>query len=243
MRIANCFVLGCVLMAPAVLAEEALDGRAVLLKAQAAMKSAKVISYNGELAITGYYARELPEVRGKVVIGKQSELKLDRFVCDVKLKMPGSQDWLEYPIGSNGDKYFRLDHAQKLLREDIDPLIMGTRARHAQRVLLRDFAAAEPMKNDLAAASITLRESESVAGEDCYVVFAATWPAQPYDTQWHISKKDFFPRRLQRIFKREAEGATTSITLNGLKVDPPSERDPFEAVLPAGYTKTDQFPE
>lgn len=243
MRMPSVAFLGSFLIVASVSAEEPLDGRAVLLKAQAAMKAAQVISYNGELAITGYYARELPEVRGRVIIGKQSALKLDRFVCDVKIKLPKSEEWLEYPIGSNGDKYFRFEHAQKLLREDIDPLIMGTLARHAQRILVRDFAAAEPMKNDLAAASITLRDSESAGGEDCYVVFAATWPAQPYDTLWHISKKDLLPRRLQRLFKRETEGATTTITLNDLKIDPPSDRDTFEAVLPAGYTKTDQFPE
>lgn len=219
------------------------DGREILLKAQSAVKAVQVVTYNAEYSITGYYARELPSVRGRVVLGKQSALKLDRFVCDVKLRLPGSEEWTDYPIGSNGDKFFLFDHKAKLLREDIDPMVMGPLARHAQRILLRDFAAVEPFKDDLAAKSITLREAASVGGEDCYVVHASQRPSLPYDMVWHISKKDFLPRRVERIFKRETEEATTSITLTDLRVDPKSDKDPFEAVLPSGYSKTEAFPE
>ena len=81
-----------------------------------------------------------------------------------------------------------------------------------------------------------------IGDEECYEINVVYARSQGEAT-WFFSKKDFLPRRVDRVVTRQAGGekATTQLIVTDLVVNPKFPDDPFKLVVPEGYAKTDKF--
>lgn len=108
-----------------------------------------------------------------------------------------------------------------------------------QRIVLRDFAAPEPLANVIKSGEIELRGEVRIGNEDCrelYMKHRDTGTAV-----WAVSKKDFLPRKVTRLIKNDQGEATTELLISDLVVNPQFVRSPFEMLCPEGFKKTDEF--
>jgi outer membrane lipoprotein-sorting protein len=222
---------------------EPTDGREILKKAAEAAKNVKLVGYEAEYSSTGWVKPYVADVKGKVVVGEQSKWELDRFLCEVTLKPPGSEESHQFSAGSNGDLFFLVDSKTKTVYADIDSAVLGSQGRHIMRVLLRQFGAPDPFKEELEAKSIELKGTETVHGEECYHVFVK--PEAPPEQDWFFSKRDLLPRKVIRSYLNQqdpkAEKGTTQLTITDLEANLRVAVDPFKVKVPKGYTKTDEF--
>ena len=123
--------------------------------------------------------------------------------------------------------------------EDIDPAVMGRNARLIQGLIVRAFVSEEPFADELKS-EVELKGAESVGGEDCYQVSVKS--EGQGESVWFISKRDFLPRRRDRVLVNPAgEKATREVVLSNLVVNAPPAGEPFKAVVPEGFKKTDDF--
>lgn len=216
------------------------SAKEVLRKSREAIKQTKVVRYHADYKATGYVTRWVKDLRGSVIVGEKAKYDVPRFLLD--LTMPGSEgsDPMKYTVGCDGDVYFLVDESTKTVYADLDPAVLGSNSRAFRRVILPEFGDDEAFKTELEAEQIELKDAESVAGEDCHVVFIKN--ESPPDVTWWISKDDHLPRRVRRLYKQPDEGeGTTELTLSSLVADPPMKEDPFRVRVPEGFKKTDKF--
>ena len=77
---------------------------------------------------------------------------------------------------------------------------MGSSAGILQAGMMIEFIVAEPFGDEIKGKSQTLKGSDTIAGEDCYVIVVVYQQEQAPQATWYISKKDFLPRaRLDEI--------------------------------------------
>ena len=222
--------------------QDAPSAKEVLTRSAEALKNSKLVKYEATFEATGWAKRFAPEITGMAVVGQRSKWDLDEFYCEVKMKKGESEEVLEYKAGCDGDTYYLLDAKTKKVHVDMDVAVMGSQNQDIMRVVLGEFAQAEPFKDFLAVEGAEVVGSETVDGHECFQVKDPSGRGQPV---WSISKKDYLPRRIKRSYPpREdsnGEGATTQLTLTHLTVDPKLERNYFRPQVPEGFTKTDEF--
>lgn len=220
--------------------QPANEAKQLLLKSRAAIRQAKVVSYQAEYGATGYIKKWVKDVRGKVLVGEKAKYEVPRFLLDIT--MPGDEDAEpdHYTVGCNGDEYFLVDAKTKTVYVDLDPAVLGSNSRAFQRVILPEFGDENAFEDELEAEHLELGEAESVAGEDCAVVRVKN--ESPPDIVWWISQKDHLPRRVRRLYKDDEDGeGTTELTLSALVVNPKVTDAPFRVRVPDGFKKTDDF--
>jgi len=212
----------------------------ILKKSEAALKQVKIVRYKADYKGTKWVEALVPAVEGTATIGKRSKWDVDPFLVEVKLTPQGADAPIECTAGSNGDTYFLVDAKNKTVHEDMDPTVLGSRSRDIQRVLMREFADPKPFEDAEKAGTVQLRGTEHVDGESCHVVYVEG--KQPPAISYYITATDYLPRKITRTYKNdEGEEGTTELTIHDLVVNPSFVKSPFELVVPAGYTKTDEF--
>ncbi|MEK6799609.1 MAG: hypothetical protein AABZ12_11635 [Planctomycetota bacterium] len=239
-----CFVASVAMFAPTTLGEDLKDGKQILEKSREALMKVKVASYEARYLGTGAAKDWVPQVDGRVIVGSTAEFDVPRFFCDVSIRKTGSEESKKYTAGCDGNEYYLLDAAAKKAHYDIDPVVLGSDSRNIQRVLVREFGGKNPLDAELKSETIELKGTASVEGEDCYEVYVAIKNSSQKATVWHIGKKDFLPRKLQRVYPPR-DGATedgiTELVIHKLVLDPKTDKDPFKLVVPEGYQATDEF--
>lgn len=228
----------------ALAARHADEAKNILQKSQAALKKVKLVTYDGDFTATGWVAARMATVEGKTVLGEPSQWGLDRFRCEVKLKPSGSDAVMELTAGSNGDRHFLMDPRRRYVYEDLDSLILGSHGRDILRLLLREFTSADPFQEALESKNVQLAGTATIGGEECHKLVISSGGRA--EAEWFLSTKDFLPRRHVRLVanRRDPDGAPGRLilTVTGLRVNPKLDGDPFTIIIPAGYTKTDDFP-
>jgi outer membrane lipoprotein-sorting protein len=121
----------------------------------------------------------------------------------------------------------------------MDDAVLGSQQRNVQRVLMQELVAQEPLKKELEATELEVREDQDVAGETCYQVYVKRTDGR--EVIWFISKRDHLPRRLDRIYTREGAPGTTQLEIEALTVDTKLDPSAFKPEIPEGFTKTDEF--
>ncbi len=182
----------------------------------------------------------VPAVEGAATIGKRSKWDVDPFFVEVKLTSKDADEPIDCKAGSDGDIFFLIDAESKTVYEDMDPMVLGSRSRDIQRVLMREFADPKPYENAEKATTVQLKDTQRAGGEDCYVLYIEG--EQPPTLLYYIAIKDYLPRKITRVYKNdEGEEGTTELTIRDLQVNPTFVKSPFAVVVPAGFTKTDDF--
>ncbi len=215
-------------------------GRKLLEQCAKTIKQIHVVSYEADYKGTGWVANRVAEVKGKVVLGGRSSWDTDEFWCEVALKPHDSEEVIHLTAGSDGDQFYLIDPKAKMAYEDMDPAVLGSQGRNVRRVVLREFTADEPLKELLEAKKIELQGAEVVGEEACHKIEVVA--EDDSRSVWLISQKDHLPRRIVRYHTHPERGeGTTDLTLHRVEVDPRMDRSPFALVVPAGFTKTDDF--
>lgn len=220
---------------------QAPDPKQIVQNAADAIKKLKVVSYDIEYKVTGFFAYFLPNVSGPIVMGKEAPDGAKRFYCKVKIQKGDSADAAEVTAGADGTTYYLIDHAAKTVYADIDPNVMGKHRDGIDFTVPREFGMARPFEDALKGDEFRFERDEKVDGHDCWVVFFQSSPMFPA-VEWYFSKSDFLPRRV-RFATKDPEGneGAGQATIKNLKVDPKLEKDPFALVVPEGYKRTDEF--
>ena len=204
-----------------------------------ALRSAKVVTYKAKYTPSGWVSQRVPSVEGSATVGDQSKHKIDSFAVQVKMQKAGSEDVIEMAAGSDGNEYFLIDSKAKVCYKDLDSAVLGSQGRNVQRIVLRDFAALDPLADVLKGGEIELKGDVKVGEEECREIFMK-FPDTGAMT-WAVSKKDFLPRKVTRHIKGEEGEATTELVISDLVVNPQFVRNPFEMICPQGFKQTDEF--
>ncbi len=212
---------------------------AVFKKSAAAIVSAKRLGYQAQYEATDWVKAFVPNVSGTVVVGKRSEFDLDEFFCNVAIKPNDSDKTQKLTAGSDGDVYFLIDSKTKMAHVDMDPSVLGSYGGDIQRVVVRELTAKQPFSEAIKEGKAELTGTRTIDNEPCYEIRIKG--DSPSEIVWYLSTKDFLPRRIERIYKREGKSGSTLLTLSKLVVNPKTPRDPFKLAVPKGFTKTDDF--
>ena len=216
------------------------EPREILEKAQAALQQVKQARYTARYQGEGWVTQYIATVEGSAMLGEMSEHQLARFRCDVKLTPPKSEETIQLTAGSDGDLFFLMDPKTKTVYADMDDAVLGTHSSNAQRLLMRAFVSKEPLAKELEGKPLELKEDVDVGGETCYQVYVALSESQ--GTTWFISRKDWLPRRVDRVYKNPEQGeGSTRLILTDLVVSTTCDDGQFKLTVPPGFTKTDDF--
>ena len=216
------------------------DPKGIVQKSADAMTKLKVVAYDLEYKVTGFFGFFLPNVTGRVVMGKESPDGAKRFHCKVKIQKADSAEAAEVTAGADGTTYYLIDDKTKTVHADIDPQVMGKHRDGIDFTLTREFGMARPFEDALNGGELKYVREEKVDGHDCHVVYMKTGITPGMD--WYFSKSDHLPRRI-RFANKDPQGNEGSgqATLLNLTVDPKLEKDPFALVVPPGYKRTEEF--
>ena len=122
----------------------------------------------------------------------------------------------------------------------MDPAVLGTRGSDVRRI----FIAPDAFENALKSEELELKGEITIGGEPCYEIHAKVDAGPQQAEVWAVSIKDFYPRNVKRMYKMPDYGdeiGTTELTITELTINPNLGDNPFRPVVPAGFTKTDEF--
>lgn len=212
----------------------------IIKKADAAIKKVTSVQYTSRREISGPLAKRLSPAQGTVIYTMKSPEDPPKYRIGVRMKPRNSEEELRFTVGSDGDLFYLIDPAKKMVYADIDPAVAGNRGGIAQGLVMQEYLAADPFGDELKADTIAYQGTQSVDGEDCQVVRVVYGRGQ--ESIWYFSTQDYLPRRRDRLFKgREGEVSGLTVVLTDLVVSPTPDDNAFKLEAPQGFTKTDEF--
>jgi len=212
----------------------------ILKKVDAATKALTTVSYKASTQGEGWLATRVPKIEGKVVASGKWESELGKLRVDAKVAMPDSAETREFSIGNDGDEYYLIDPVKKLVYADLDPQVMGSDGRLAGSLLMREFNHPTPFSDEINSDKAEIIGSEKVGDQDCYVINVLYRPK--LEAVWYFSKKDFLPRRVDRInLSPTDERGSAQLVVTDLVTEVKGAEDAFKLEVPEGYEKTDEF--
>jgi hypothetical protein len=241
------FVMGLLIVSTAYAQEgvkkegDLTDPVEILKKADAATKQIKAVQYKASAKATGFLATNLQSVEGSVTLSGWSGNAPEKFRYEGKFQKPGSSDVEGVAAGSDGKAFYLVDAAKKMAYEDIDPAVVGPRGRVIRALTMAEFVHPEAFGDEIKAEKSELKGTTKVGDHDCYEIHVK-YSGGAGEAVWFFSKKDFLPRRVDRLATNPAgEKGTRELIVTELTVNPKLSDDSFKLVLPEGYTKTDEF--
>ena len=212
----------------------------IVRKADAAIKKVISVQYTSRREISGPLAKRFSPAQGTVIYATKSPEDLPKYRISVRMKPRNSEEELRFTVGSDGDLFYLIDPAKKMVYADIDPSVAGNRGGVARGLVMQEYMAADPFGDELKADTVAYHGTQSVDGEDCHVVRVVYGRGQ--ESTWYFSKKDYLPRRRVSLFgSREGEVSRFTVTLTDLVVRPTLDDNAFKLKVPQGFTKTDEF--
>lgn len=220
---------------------ELTDPRAILQKADAAVKQVKIAQYKATAKGLGADEARMPLTEGTAVLSGWQNLAPAKYRYEVKVKRSGSEEVTEYIAGCDGDITYLIDPAKKMVYADMDPAVLGSASRTVRGVSVGKLVNPDGFADELKADKIELKGSTTVGGVDCYEI-AIDFGEDGGEGVWAIGKADFLPRRTTRTFPRPGgEKGGRELTLTDLVVNGKTDKDPFALTVPEGFSKTDEF--
>lgn len=217
--------------------KEAVD---ILKKVDAATKALTTVSYKASTQGEGWLASRVTKMEGTVVASGKWESELGKLRVDAKATMPDSAESRAFSIGNTGEEFYLIDPDKKLVYADLDPQVMGSDGRLATNLLMREFNHPTPFSDEINSEKAEIIGSEKVGDQDCYVINVNYSPK--VEAVWYFSKKDFLPRRVDRInLSPTGERGKGQLIVTDLVTDVKNADTAFNLAIPEGYEKTDEF--
>lgn len=230
--------------------DEPADGHweeavAILEKVNDAAKAARVVSYRGSYHATGWLANRVAVVEGTALIG---EITLDnrrfrgfeRFLFDVRVREPGSEEIQHFTSGHDGRMFYLIDWQTNTVHAHAERAVLGSDGRTAQSIGMLEFVHPTPFDDEIVADELELRGTAVVGDQECHVI-AVVYAFGRGEATWYFSKSDLLPRRVDRIYRRDGEMATTVLEVTGLVIRPVLETEELSLKVPEGFEQTDVF--
>lgn len=207
----------------------------IFMKADAATKRVKSVKYKASSSASGAAASRIPKMTGTVIMVGEDPSGFDKYYIDFKGEMPDGRK-LAGTTGSDADEYFLLDPAKKIAYVDIDESVTGTAGQAARVLIFREFSHPSPFGDEVNGDKRELKGGKKIGDEDCHHLYVVYSGGQG-EADWYISKKDFLPRRVDRVLRG---GGTLIVTITDLKISPKLDPGIFKVKVPEGWTKTDE---
>lgn len=235
----TCFIVGLALMTSTTYAADLTDATEILKKVDAATKAIKGAKYDVTLEATGIVAARRGKLTASVIMLGNSGGRPEKFVINAEVTLPGADKSRKVSTGSDNDMFYIIDHQAKIAYEDLDPAVSGSAGRAVGNAMTIEFIHDTPFSDELNGESRELKGSETIGGEDCYIIHVVY--AGNQSATWSFSKKDFLPRRRIDHVSQGDQTGTSVRTMTNLVADPKVDDAVFKLKLPKGYTKTDDF--
>jgi hypothetical protein len=244
-----CIGLGlCLVAGPAVLGQEdtgaqqpaeLTDPIEILKKVDAAAKAVDVARYHVKSDVEGSFAGVLPKVDADVIHKGAGRIPKN-YSIKGKIQMPGSDEWQEIATGRSKTDFYYTDMNRKVVHQDILPTVVGRLGGWVRdRALMIEFTYGEPFSDEINAEKAELIGTETVDGIECFHIEVHYRGAGGQVAHWYFSKKDFLPRRVDRI--SPAQGGARNVMrmfVTKLEVNPQISDEVFAAVVPEGFNVT-----
>jgi hypothetical protein len=211
----------------------------ILKHADAAAKAVETVMYYIQAKGTGAAEERFGSAEGSMIATGLIDGFPAKFIADGELRPAGSDAALKFTGGSDGDKYYVLDHNTKTAHIEFDLGIMGRFVNPILGGVFRELHVDEPFSDEIDGEEVELLESEKVGEEDCYVIRVVYSSERNQEAIWHFSKKDFLPRSRHDLFIMD-DGKKGGVIkkLTRLVVEPPLAEDVYDLKIPAGYEKS-----
>ena len=214
---------------------------AILKKADSATKKVKAVRYHADVSGDGAMADRIPKVSGDVILAGDYEKDGGHWAVEAEITMPGSSETVKLSGGTDGENTYLIDWAEKIAYEDMDPAVLGRRGQSLSTVRMLEYIHPTPFTDEINGREVELLESTKIGDVDCYQVRVA-YERVEQQAHWFFGKKDFLPRRVDRIFPgRDGEKGIQRIVLTKVQVSPDFSDEAFKLKLPEGFTKSDDF--
>ncbi len=213
----------------------------ILKKVDAAARAVKAVEYDVIAKGTGSTAARAPEVEATVLFTEIVGFRPKKYRCDAQVKAPGTDKAKHITVGSDGEEYYVIDHAEKKAYVDIDPAVLGRMGNTvAGFTTVIEFLHPTPFQDEIDAKEKKMLSTKTIDGVECYVV-EVTYP-QGQKAIWSFGKNDFLPReRSDQQTTPDGQQGGQVKTLTNLNVHPKIDDSTFKFKIPEGYTQIDDF--
>jgi len=236
--------LGLFVLLPAAARAEKPDARAILKKADAVTRAIKAVSYEAEYYGVGDLAERFPHIRGTVkakqgskgfwgkLFGGGQQRNLLRII-GVRTA-PNSDASYSFDVATDGKQIVSLEHKQKRFVYGRYPGALPL-LEPAQRLFMLEYLYPTPFSDEIEGRVARYEGTKTIGGVDCDVIYVVYQNRS--EARWYFGRKDFLPRRVDRISSRRGAKGAGVLTVSKLVVDPTFETGTFTPKRPKGYDK------
>lgn len=219
---------------------ELTNGRRILEKSDAALKSITAATYDVEAFAGPMQAPDMVKFAGNGSVADKVERGLPRFRVKGSMTTKG-RDAAGNPVpGKNLEiaydrkEFSAINESERMYGTSRNPMDFGPIVDMTAIAIAHEFCNPQPFKAELEG-SVDLEGSEAVGGVDCYVL-KVVYPQGSVLTRFWIGKGDFLPRKMVREADQGPNGRVVgTTTLTNLQVNPTLAEDAFRVKRPDGY--------
>lgn len=215
--------------------DEVID---ILKKVDAAAKAVKAVSYHGRIEEAGRFCSTLSLVEGDVLmVGDGVRPQPSKCRVASRTKLVGSDQVREMTIAYDGETVWVLDATDKKAYQSTEPDVLGPVGKSALAWLMMiEFVHPTPFSDEINAEKAELKGETKVGDEECYHIHVKYRDARGLESAWYVSKKDYLPRRVDRLRPTlEGDMSVRTLIVTDLVVDPELTDGSFKLVVPEGF--------
>lgn len=226
---------------PAPAAPATSEGRGILERARDRIRATAYVSFRSRVSATGSMTGFSADAEALVTIAKappgSGNPYLIRVTGSGRSKPSDEVRQVDMSIRERSREW--VDHAQrtvfeKNMRDPGGPLVLIPNSCWPVEVFERN-PYARPLKDS----SITIEESQTIAGVECHVLLVESRSGR---ARWFIAKDDLFPRRHERLISFQGSEGSMIMEISDVQLleTMPPDADPaaLRVTVPEGYTET-----
>ena len=207
----------------------------ILKKADAATKAVKTVRYEATYKGTGAAAARAPQIKGKVLIGGETSVSIQKFLYEGEFKAADGDELVRGKVGSDGKKFFLIDAKNKTVKKGEASYVLGRIGSTLRRLGMLEFVHPTPFTDEINGDKAELRGVKPIGGEKCYEIYVQ-YAQNQGESVWFFSTRDFLPRRVDRLMSgNDGQSGATVLTLSKLEVVNTPKADAFALVVPDGF--------
>ena len=220
---------------------ELTDAVAILRAADAAARAVRAATYDVVVEPTGAATGQYPALEARVASTGWIQGLPERFRVDAVVRPPGAAQPFRILGGSDGNRYYLVDHEAKVVHQDLEVQVIGRHRRAVLSSLVTELHHPEPFSQEIESPVREFLGIAEVEGEPCYQVRVVYDAEASYQATWSFSKKDLLPRRRADLFTlQEGQKGGRVITIRKLVANPDLAADAFVLVVPEGFSTKSQ---
>lgn len=222
--------------------DEPKDPIVILRRAAEAAKAGAVIQYKTSVQPFGTTKPVPPRLEGTVLFSGWKDKDPEKFRYDITILPMEASGGSKITIGSDGTVFYVIDHDQKKVYSGLSFNVFGGFTNAYASFPITELVRAKPFEFEINSGGVSLVGGKKVGTEDCYEIDVKYGAKVTQDLAlWFISKKDYLPRRLDKVnIRGDGKRLGRQVMLSDIVINPPLPADAFALKIPAGYQKLEQ---